>query len=105
MPMRSGASDHTKLVMPKFSLVPDSMASMIRSHAVQLEGIEEKDENQAHTETLSDIGSHFMTGAEEEDDVSKKADMDVSRGHVLLKRSPFVETFDYFSEMTAVRIR
>jgi hypothetical protein len=77
--------------MPKVSSVPDSMASMIRPRAEKLKGIEEKDENPADNETLSDVGSHFMTGAEEDDEVSKKVDLTVSRGQVLLKRPPFIE--------------
>jgi hypothetical protein len=90
--MRSMASDHTKVVMPKFSLVPASMTSMIRAHAEKLEEIDEEGEDEAENETLSNIGHHFTTTADEDEEVNAKVDLALSMGHVTLKRSPFVES-------------
>jgi hypothetical protein len=83
------ASDNTKVVMPKFSLVPASMAAIIRTHAEKLEEIEEGNEGETENEAASNIGGHFAKMTEEEE-VNAKVDLGISRGHVVLKRSLFV---------------
>ena len=81
--------DHRKVMMPKFSLVPPSMESMIRHHAEKLDEIEERKEEDADSEAVSEVGDHFTQTTGEEDG-NAKLDLAALQGHVALKRSPFI---------------
>ena len=92
--MRSVASDHATMAIPKFNLVPASLQSMLTTDAERsarrLGGIEEEDEELVQHDNLSDINGHFAATADEEE-VAAKVGLAASMGHVVLKRSPFCE--------------
>jgi hypothetical protein len=97
--MHSMALDYTKMIMPKLNSVPEAMASMLTTTQQRLEQkleeIAEEDE-QTDNAPLSDIGSHFTKAEEEDEEVNVKVEMAVSKGHILLRRSPFIENLSSF---------
>lgn len=94
--MRSVASEYKIPITPKFSLVLDSMASMVRFHPQKLEEIEEKDEEEADNESVSNISAKFDETTDDEEEVIAKFKMAISKGHVVLTRSPFIKNLSSF---------